>query len=155
MAVTRIWDADAAQWIVIGGQGLPGTGIEEVDGSVEIDGLIGLFDTLTVTSATLNLAIPAGWTSWKCYANATMSANNAAGNPATLDLVIYIDGTAGLLHQTKLAPLNALDGRTVQARRTGITTTGSRVVALWAKRATSDNIALNDVMLYARAVRTS
>ena len=167
MVVTRIWDADAAEWLLVGGpgpqggpgpagpQGLTGApgGLEEVDEFIHIQGPIGTWELDPHIVALVTLPIPVTWPSWKCHAQATMACNSALGL-GDLDLWLRIDGVDQPAQQSKIVQ-NTLDERTVQGRRTGMTTTGARDVGLWAFHGSADNIALYDIMLYARAVNTA
>ena len=126
----------------------------EVDGSVEV-GTSTQLTTTPTAYATVNLTIPTGWATWKCEAHATFSVNqNTDANGVTYR--IRIDGTdqqALVLAQSVGVTAIGFAG-SVGGRRTGMTTTGSRVISLMASVATGTTF-INDIYLYARAVRTS
>lgn len=126
---------------------------EEVDGSVEV---ASFSLTASLSSiATVALAIPAHWASWKCSALATglHRAPFQATNGAS-EWQIQIDGTNQQLNTPVETLDNVLQSFAVGGRRTGMVTTGSRSVILRA-RYTLGPADLQDIYLYARAVRTS
>jgi hypothetical protein len=124
----------------------------EIDGATEVASA-----TLTgslANVATVTLDIPTYWTSWKCVADATYSYQTGAP-PATHEVVISIDGTdQQLLASIDSTDTGATDVGAVGGRRVGMTTTGSRTVALRARETLGD-VALADIYLYACAKRIS
>lgn len=146
-ADTSIQDAQITDMRVFAGPAPTMITANEVDGSVTAGNtnLTGSF----VTVATLNLIIPTDWVTWKCVAWAEYY-STAPGGGFVNQALIQIDGTD---QETYNIPESQ---RTVTiARRTGIATTGSRAILLRAREASGTNGAVNEIFLYARAVRTS
>lgn len=114
----------------------------EVDNSTEVasQALTGSFADV----ASVTLSIPAGWGSWKCAAWATWL---ETGGGAQYEATIMIDGTT---QQVQANGRGYIGGR-----RTGMTTTGSRSVSLRCRIVGGGSETLEDIYLYARAVRTS
>ncbi len=104
------------------------------------------------TWATVTLAIPAGWTSWRCFAMASFVYN--AFGVGSQHSLIQIDGT-------NLQDINAdsftdfLTPMSVTAHRTGMTTTGNRTVLLRLWHANSGSGVAADINLYAQAYQVS
>lgn len=122
----------------------------EVDGSTEVASVN--LTTSAADVASLNLTIPADWGSWKCMAYAT--GRSSVGTAAAMSLTIRIDGTDQQEQGAMVLVTNSGESFAVGGRRTGMTTTGSRTIALRAFEATAD-VVVADIFLYARAVRTS
>lgn len=116
----------------------------EVDGSAEVPAALSVSATV-VDAVTVNLAIPAGWASWKCEAYATF---NYSGG-ATVTVKIRVDGT----DQQPQAFAGNNESGAIGGRRTGMTTTGTRAVSLRASGTAPAFI--SSMYLYARAVRTA
>lgn len=106
-------------------------------------------------SASVTLDIPADWGSWDCEAWASYFAVQADDGSIEYETAIRIDGTTQQIKAvTGIGNVGiGLDG-SVGGHRTGIVSTGSVTVNLRG-REVSTAIALRDIYLYARAVRTS
>lgn len=121
-----------------------GAGLE-VDGHNQVDGSLSL-TTSFANAASVSLSIPTDWASWECAAWGRLRTSSQIG---AVETRIVIDGTAGQVDTIGTAGLVV-----VGARRTGITTTGSRTVTLQARRV-GDSGSASLRYLQARAVRTS
>ena len=116
----------------------------EVDGS-NTAGSTALTGT-AASVCTVTLTIPAGWLSWKCAAWASYYSTAGVGN--VNEIRLQIDGTD--------QEVNNIPGdqrATTIARRSGMTTTGSRTVVLRAREASGTAGSLNEVFVYAQAMR--
>lgn len=127
----------------------------EVDNSTELN-TFRLNDDVEKTVASVTLSIPTDWNSWKCVVHATWSATQfGTGGDFVYSIHVEIDGAAQQ-EMTNLRAEETVDPLVgaITARRTGMTTTGNRTINL---KAIDDVSAgdLNDIHLYARAVRTS
>ncbi len=139
--------------------GAGGADAFEVDESVEVSSaaIQLLSDT---TMATVTLDIPEGWNSWKCVAWATFAVAKTASTAESFLVWIRIDGVDQNAASAGVAPdddsTGVRDAGAVGGRRTGMTTTGSRDISLMALETEAGNdFTLQDIFLYARAVRTS
>lgn len=122
---------------------------------VEVDGADAVSSIAVPASfgnvATVNLSIPAGWGSWRCFATASavVLLDDAGSAP---NARLRVDGT-DLQSMDNMGQGTTTAWRMpfgIVGRRTGMTTTGSRAVSL---QMSGDGTAL-DITLYARAVRT-
>ncbi len=131
---------------------------DEVTGSTEVATFTVTGSDLTV--ATVNLTIPTTWGTWECEAYATYSRPilDAITPAFTFLSKIRIDGTD---QQVQSQTVDADVGATffvasaIGGRRTGMTTTGSRAILLRAEQDSISSFVLQDIYLYARAIRTS
>ena len=102
--------------------------LEELDNSV---GTSATTTTSYTAMATVNLTIPTHWASWKAHAIATWQHHLSVAGKVTTNYKLNIDGTEGATTTGEATGITA--STTLQSRRTGITTTGSRGIALFGK----------------------
>lgn len=136
----------------------------EVDNATEV-ATVALGATFSAV-ASVSLAIPSDWGSWKCIAQASWSAHSvqagggSPGDHAPYQARLRIDGTdQQILNGYGVVPTVGSGDDTgdntaaIVGRRAGMTTTGSRTVALRAFEVDT-NVELSSIALYARAIRT-
>lgn len=123
----------------------------EVDGHTEV-GSSGALSGSFSTVASVTLSIPAGWNSWKCVAFASYGASGSSTD-RRYEVKVVIDGASQQVKAALQAESLREDGA-IGGRRVGMTTTGNRSIALQARETTAD-VQLEDIYLYARAIRTS
>ncbi len=130
----------------------------ELEGSTEVAGPITMGIPI-VERATVTLNIPTEWSSWDCYVAATFGlvSAEAATQMMTYTCQIEIDGTLQQNQPSGFANIStfAWASGAVAGRRTGMTTTGNRTIELHASRVGPDDVDIQDIFLYARAVRAS
>ncbi len=104
------------------------------------------------TVATVTLAIPAGWSSWRCWAMVTFGYNTfGVGSQHAL---IRIDGT-DQQDQNLDSFTDFIVGQAVVAHRTGMTTTGNRNILFRSWHTNAGSGGVTDIALYAQAYRVS
>lgn len=146
-AYVRRWSTAASNWLSWSEfTTAENPGRWEVDESTEV-----ATSTLGITYtdvAVVTLTIPSDWGSWKCeaWAHAVIAETNI------YSFRISIDGTDSQAMQG--IDTNGDKPVAVGGRRTGIVSTGGRSVSLQAKIEAGSG-SLDDIYLYARAVRTS
>src|SRR5690606_3436968 len=86
--------------------------------------------------ATVTLNIPSSWSSWDCVAFAQATALPTAV-PAALVLRVRVDGTDGAEFDYNVSGPSAV-GVVAASFRSGITTTGTRTIALRGARGAAD-----------------
>lgn len=126
----------------------------EVDNSTEVASQSLTTSYATVASVTLDIG--SDWGSWKGFATASCTTGQA-GQTDFVSYRLVIDGTA----QQAVEDITVFDEGdgyriplAITGRRAGMTTTGSRTIALQVKNVSGQGD-VRDVALYARAVRTS
>src|SRR5690606_36205052 len=101
------------------------------------------------------LNIPSAWTTWNCVAFAQATADTLGGTvDNTILLNVRLDGADGAVFRYRVPGQGAV-AVAAASFRSGITTTGTRTIALRGNRVSSGGVALPIVFLYARAFRTS
>lgn len=128
----------------------------EVDGSYEQSSGVTL-STSYSTMATVNLSIPSYWSSWKCEAYATFAAANTNANETAIrnfQVLLNIDNQNSQVQLFHVPGGGYYQSSSIGARRTGMTTTGTRQVTLRARLQSGSGGELWYRYLYARAVRT-
>ena len=124
--------------------------LEEVDNSV---GTSATTTTSYTSMVTVSVTIPAHWASWKAHAIATWQYGLGVAGEVVTNFKLNIDGTEGAT--TTVEATGVIGSSTLQFRRTGMTTTGSRGIALFGKHTGAVAVSVDQVYLYVRAVRTS
>lgn len=110
--------------------------------------------TTEATAATVNLVIPASWTTWRCHAHASFAYNTYT--IGSLRAKIQIDGTT--LQELALdAPATDIFlGGSLVAHRTGMTTDGTRSIVLRVYHGGGSGTgAMADISMYAQAYRVN
>ncbi len=141
--------------------GLASSTHDEVTGSVE-DATASITGT-DATIASVSLTIPTTWGSWECEAYATYVRESLddTGPTGILLIKLRIDGTDQQVQDQVISADHGGVGASffmagaIGGRRTGMTTTGSRTIALRAEQDSGGGFTIRDTYLYARAIRTS
>lgn len=110
-------------------------------------------DTSYTTIETLALDIPADWNSWDCFVTTSFTATTTDTTVRQVTVQISIDGTGQ--QEPTFQLVNAREFHfSRQARRTGITSTGSVTILVKGKQG-ANAFSASKRFLYARAIRTS
>ena len=125
-------------------------------GSETVEGAGTPSNTTTTASFTalkqFGLVIPGHWDEWDCVAQAFWAHHSPPATVTTVQYRLEVDGVEATTVTFDVTSENVSMARAF--RRTGLTSTGSRTIALEGRHTGSSVVTCEDVFLTARATRT-